>query len=62
VPQQIVMEQPAPPLPPADNSSGLLGLLNMKPEQMMQLAMMAKGLFDAVKGAAPAVSGLGGTP
>ena len=61
-PQQIVMEQPAPPPPPPDNGGGLLGLLNMKPEQMMQLVMMAKGMFDMVKGAPPIVPPVGTTP
>jgi hypothetical protein len=47
-PAPIVMDQYAPPLP--QNTGVLDSLMNMKPEQMMQLAGFAKMMFDMIKG------------
>ena len=47
-PTPIVMEQAAPS--PAQNTGVLDSLMNMKPEQMMQLAGFAKMMFDMIKG------------
>lgn len=55
-PTQIMMEQPA-PAAPADGGGILAGLLNMKPEQMFQLASFAQQMFAMVKGAASAANG-----
>jgi len=48
-PTPIVMEQAA-ASPPAQSSGVLDSILNMKPEQMMQLAGFAKMMFDMIKG------------
>jgi hypothetical protein len=48
-PTPIIMEQSAEPT--AQQSNGVLdSILNMKPEQMMQLAGFAKMMFDMIKG------------
>ena len=51
-PTPIMMEQPA--MPAAQNSGVLDSILNMKPEQMMQIAGFAKMMFDMIKGAGAA--------
>lgn len=56
-PTPIMMEQQPAQAAPADGGGILAGLMNMKPEQMIQLATFAQQMFATIKGAASAASG-----
>jgi hypothetical protein len=59
-PAPIVMQQPTSP-PPTPEGGVLGGILNIKPEQLMQMALFIKQMIDAVKGAT-VVGGAGAGP
>ncbi|HEY2746787.1 MAG TPA: hypothetical protein VGL86_19295 [Polyangia bacterium] len=48
-PTPIMMEQPMPP-PPAGGGGWMDSLLNAKPEQLMQFGMLAKQVYDMIRG------------
>jgi hypothetical protein len=58
-PTPIVMEQQMPAAPP--NAGGFMDtLVNAKPEQLMQFAMMAKQVYDMIRGGMGGFGGIGG--
>jgi hypothetical protein len=59
-PEPVYIESPPPPAPPPPSPTGgiLESLVNLKPEQMAQLAMIGQQLFMMIKG----IGGSGGAP
>jgi hypothetical protein len=59
-PTPIVMEQPMQQQPPPNAGGFMDTLVNAKPEQLMQFAMMAKQVYDMIRGGMGGFGGMGG--
>jgi hypothetical protein len=60
-PAPIIMEQPQAPSSSGSAAGIVDSIVNMKPEQMFQIAIVVKQMFDMIRGTGPAAA-VGGVP